>query len=56
MIDTVFVYLSLGPDLPVQQDVWEEPDILHHSEGLSVQPELPIVPEDEDGGTETSIQ
>lgn len=34
--DACCCYLCLGPDLPVQQDVWEESDILHNSDWLCV--------------------
>lgn len=40
------IYLCFGPDLPVQQDIWEQPDVLHHSDGLGVQTELTIISED----------
>lgn len=49
-------YLSLGPDLPVQQHIWKKPDILHHSQGLSVQTELSIIPHNDDRSAATSIQ
>lgn len=49
-------YLCLGPDFPVKQDVWEESDILHHSDGLGVQTKLSIIPKDEDRSTATPVQ
>lgn len=42
-ISNAIPYLCFGPDFPVQQDVREKLDILHHSDRLGVQPKMAIV-------------
>lgn len=50
------IHLSLGPNLPVQQHIREEPDVLHHRHRIRVQAELPVVPEQEERSAAASVQ
>jgi len=50
------IHLGLGPDLPVQQNVREQPYVLHHGGGLCVQAELPVFPQREDGPAAAAVQ